>query len=162
MSPPPAAIPGTALRPAGTADAETLAQIHATAFAGTAAWDADALARLAETPGVFALMEASAPPAGFILMRLVADEAEVLTLAVRPEARRQGVAAALLEAALAHALAAGIARCFLEVAENNAAARALYERHGFSETGRRPGYYRSGAEDALVLCWTAPPKPHLQ
>ena len=102
-----------------------------------------------ESPGVFALIAAG----GFILCRVAADEAEVLTLAVLPEARRRGVGGALLTSALALALAWGVRTFFLEVAEDNPAALALYQGAGFGPIGRRPGYYRraSGSVAAIVL-----------
>ncbi|MNE73850.1 ribosomal-protein-alanine N-acetyltransferase [compost metagenome] len=84
----------------------------------------------------------------------MADEAEILTLAVRPSARRSGLGARLVEAAVVRAAALGAERMFLEVAGDNAAARALYARAGFHEAGRRRGYYAradGSREDALVL-----------
>ena len=125
-----------------------LADLHAEAF--DAPWVAPSLSALLASPGVFAVEEDD----GFILIRVVADEAEILTLAVRPEARRQGVGARLVQAAAGRAAGQGAARLFLEVAEDNAAARALYARCGFSEVGRRRGYYPSsggGRIDALML-----------
>ena len=88
----------------------------------------------------------------FILIRAVLDEAEILTLAVRPEARRKGYARGLVEAAAALARAAGVCQLYLEVAEDNAAALALYRATGFVEVGRRPGYYaRVGGPDVAAL-----------
>ena len=135
--------------------AERLAGIHAAAF--SAPWDAASLADLLEQAGVFAI-EA---PDGFILLRTVADEAEVLTLAVRPEARRRGLGARLVREGGTAAAARGAARLFLEVADDNAAALALYARAGFSEAGRRPGYYArpdGGRQDALILALNLPVK----
>ena len=132
---------------------EILAALHAAAF--PAPWDAAAFADLLGQAGVFAETEDD----GFILVRAVADEAEILTLAVRPEARRRGVGGRLVQAAAARAAAIGAERLFLEVAEDNAAARGLYARGGFTETGRRRGYYpRPGgaAVDALVLALNLP------
>ncbi len=137
------------------ADAERaarLAGIHADAFTGPhdAPWSAAAFADLLDQAGVFALET----PNGFILMRAVADEAEILTLAVRPGARRSGEGGRLVGAGVLAAAARGAARVFLEVAEDNAAARALYARAGFVEAGRRPGYYAGvdgGRRDALLL-----------
>jgi len=128
--------------------AETLADLHAAAFA--APWTAGTFAELLVQPGVFA----ETADDGFILIRVVADEAEILTLAVRPEARRRGLGARLAAAAAARAAALGAERLFLEVAQDNAAARGLYARSGFVEVGRRRGYYaRPGAAavDALTL-----------
>ncbi len=133
----------------GTARAARFAEIHAEAFAH-AAWSAEAFAELLEQPGVFAVESAD----GFILMRVVADEAEVLTLAVRLSARRNGQGAHLVGEGVAGAAALGARRVFLEVAEDNAAARALYAKAGFAEAGRRPGYYAGadgGRRDALLL-----------
>lgn len=129
-------------------DPGRLAAIHAEAF--DAPWSAAALAELLVSPGVFAVAEDD----GFILIRVVADEAEILTLAVRPTARRAGLGARLVEAATVRAAALGAERMFLEVADSNAAARALYARSGFVEMGRRRGYYAhtdGRREDALTL-----------
>lgn len=129
-------------------DPAALAALHAEAF--DAPWDAASLSALLTSPGVFAVAEED----GFILIRVVADEAEILTLAVRPAARRGGLGGRLVEAAVVRAAALGAERMFLEVAEDNVAARALYARAGFNEAGRRRGYYAradGSREDALVL-----------
>lgn len=126
-----------------------LAALHAQAF--DAPWTAEAFADLLNQAGVFV----EAEDGGFILVRVVADEAEILTLAVRPQARRQGVATRLVEAAAARAAGRGANRLFLEVAETNEAARGLYGRCGFETVGRRRGYYSDTAGgpgiDALIL-----------
>jgi ribosomal-protein-alanine N-acetyltransferase len=98
-------------------------------------------------PGGFGLLR---PGVGFVLARVAADEAEILTLAVVPAARRQGHGEALLAGAMAAAVARGAGAMFLEVSEQNEAARALYAAAGFAEAGRRRGYYPDGS-DALVL-----------
>lgn len=95
---------------------------------------------------------ADTDPVGFLLVRQVLDEAEVILIAVDRSARRKGAARALLR----HALGGmeGVARVFLEVASDNPAALALYRHLGFSEVGRRKGYYaRPGGQamDAYVL-----------
>lgn len=128
--------------------AEGLAVLHAEAF--DAPWSARAFADLLGQPGV--VLEAEAD--GFILIRAVADEAEILTLAVRPAARRQGLGARLVRTAIDRAAAQGATRMFLEVAEDNAPARALYAALGFDSAGRRPRYYpraEGPAVDALLL-----------
>lgn len=132
---------------ASPADAENLAAVHAGAFDHP--WDAAALADLLSQAGVFGI----AAPDGFILCRVVLDEAEILTLAVRPDARRRGLARRLVEAGGAMARSAGAERLFLEVAEDNVAARGLYADAGFVETGRRRAYYETpqGRTDALIL-----------
>lgn len=133
-------------------EAARLAAIHAEAFdrPGETSWSAAAFADLLIQAGVFAVAAAD----GFILMRAVADEAEILTLAVRPAARRGGLGGRLVGEGVLAAAARGATRVFLEVAEDNLAARALYERTGFVEAGRRPGYYAAadgGRRDALLL-----------
>ncbi|MDJ0386875.1 GNAT family N-acetyltransferase [Roseomonas sp. E05] len=135
------------LRSAGPEAAAELAALHGTAFPPAEAWGPDALRLMLEMPGAFALLS---PGAGFILARVAADEAEVLTLAVIPAARRQGVGRALLEAARGVAEAAGAGQMFLEVSAANPAARALYAAAGCTEVGRRRHYYPDGS-DALVL-----------
>ena len=149
------------LRPARAGDAKAMARVHAEAFA--APWSAHEVAGFLGGPGGFAVVveddEAAdaAGLAGFILCRAIAGEAEVLTLAVVPGQRRRGVARALLQAALGAATAAEAEAMFLEVADNNAPAIALYEAAGFEPVGRRPGYYadagpaRDAPRDAVVM-----------
>ncbi len=138
------------LTQASPAAAELLAAIHGEAFDDP--WDAAAFAALLGSEGVVALVAGEAEaPTGLVVVRAVADEAEILTLAVLPAARRQGVGAALMRAAREAAAARGARRLFLEVAEDNAAAASLYERLGFVDVGRRRGYYpRPGAAAAAA------------
>ncbi len=138
------------IRPAAVEETPALAEIHASAF--TSAWTQSVIGAL--LAGGFGLVgEGADGPLGFILCRTGADEAEILTLAVASDARRQGLGAALVAAALAEAQARGARRMFLEVARTNAAAIALYETAGFRRVGERPGYYADapGDADALVL-----------
>ncbi len=128
-------------------DAPALAALHGAAFPPGEAWGAEAIRLMLELPGGFGLHR---PGAGFILCRVAADEAEILTLAVPPGARRAGHGAALLAGAMAGAAARGAAAMYLEVAAGNAAARGLYAAAGFAEVGRRRRYYPDGS-DALLL-----------
>ena len=140
------------LRAADASDALALARVHAAAF--DAPWPPEAFAALMDSPGVFALAMVNQAPVGLILMRAIAGEAEVLTLAVEPAHRRRGVARALLDAGLVQATAAGAETAFLEVAADNAAAIALYRAAGFETVGRRAAYYQrpgGSTADALVL-----------
>lgn len=132
---------------AGPAHAAALGAIHHTAFPPGARWGADAMALQLQLPGVFALFH---PRGGMIMARVAADEAEILTLAVLPDCRRQGLGRALLDRAAATAGTQGAVALFLEVALHNAAARALYAAAGFEERGRRRRYYADG-DDALVM-----------
>lgn len=105
--------------------------------------------------------EAGSEMAGFACASLLRDgqenRAELDTLAVAPEARRQGIGDALVRAVLAWAAGAGARQVSLEVRASNAAALSLYARLGFREQGRRPGYYAGSAEDALLLGRTVTP-----
>lgn len=142
-----------ALRWIGLSDACQLSRVHAACFAD--AWSADALKTLVQMPGVFGLLvEDTSAIHGFILCRVVADEAEVLTLAVLPTARRRGLGRRLLLEAIEGARTLGAARLLLEVGEKNESARALYTSAGLGILGRRRGYYRLAGEapqDALTL-----------
>jgi ribosomal-protein-alanine N-acetyltransferase len=91
---------------------------------------------------------------GFILSRLAGDEAEILSVAVASARRGRGLARALLNLHLRRLAGLGARAVFLEVDEDNEPARRLYQRAGFREVGRRPGYYQQGrdkAATALVL-----------
>ena len=90
------------------------------------------------------------PAEGFALWRRLGEEGEILSFAVAPEARREGLARALLSEVMVSASAEGVAAMFLEVDAGNAPAIALYKSAGFQQVGRRRRYYRNGA-DALVL-----------
>lgn len=128
---------------------DALAELHAAAFAHDP-WSAQDFAAFLQDPTTLLVTSAQ----GFALLRVVLDEAEVLTLAVAPAARGQGHGTALLSAALAQAAKRGATRLFLEVAADNAAARALYMRAGFVQTGQRRGYYARAGRlpvDALLL-----------
>ncbi len=124
-----------------------MALLHAAAFPAGERWDAAAFAAQLGLPGVFGFLDERGAMA---LARVAAGEAELLTLAVHPEARRGGLGRSLVGAALAEAGRRGAAAMFLEVTESNVAARALYAAAGFSPVGRRQDYYASGS-DALIL-----------
>lgn len=127
-----------------------MAALHAASFVTPRPWSQSEVADLLASPLVFALFE----PAGFSIGRAVAGEAEVLTIAVDPAARRQGIATRLLATFLAEARARNAESVFLEVAADNAAARALYAAAGFRTAGVRRDYYltpQGHRVDALVL-----------
>jgi ribosomal-protein-alanine N-acetyltransferase len=139
------------IEPVGAETAALMAEIHAESFAVNQAWGVSAITLMLGLPGHFGLLAAQQDqPLGFALGRVQADQAEILTIAVRPGARGQGVGRALLNALLTEAAKRGALDLFLEVAEPNAAARALYAGAGAKEVGRRRRYYADGA-DALVL-----------
>jgi ribosomal-protein-alanine N-acetyltransferase len=128
---------------------EGLAATHAAAFTETRAWGADEFASLLADPKCFVAGDVSS----FVLMRVIADEAEVLTLATAPEHRRKGLARAALAQAETEAAQRGATSVFLEVAEDNPAARALYAACGYGQVGRRAGYYtpKKGAPVAALV-----------
>jgi ribosomal-protein-alanine N-acetyltransferase len=132
---------------AALADIDLMAAVHASAFAGSDAWSRDVFSLQLALPNVFGLLH---PSGGMILARVAADEAEILTLAVNPAARRGGIGAALLREAASLAATMGARAVFLEVSVANIAARQLYSASGFIQAGRRPRYY-SDNSDALVL-----------
>ncbi len=126
-----------------TDDIAGLAALHVTAFPD--GWSVSYIRDLLAGRGVFAF----SGPSGFILARAAGDEAEILTLAVAPAMRRQGIARTLIRKAAKHAEGLGAAAMFLEVAADNAPALALYRGLGFAPVGLRKSYY--GATDAHVL-----------
>ena len=129
---------------------EAMAETHAAAFAPSRPWRREEFSDLLATPGCFAVGDAAC----FALVRVIAGEAELLTIATDPAYRRQGLARDRMAAWMDAAVTRGATRAFLEVAADNPAARALYRATGFTDTGKRPGYYsRPGlpAIDAVVM-----------
>jgi tRNA threonylcarbamoyladenosine biosynthesis protein TsaB len=132
--------------------APLLASLHGEAFGN--GWSATAFEELMRMPGAAAQIALDlGEPSALLLTRRAADEAEIITLATRPHARRRGVARQLLERQLRELGRQGVRHVFLEVASSNMAALGLYRAMGFTETGRRKGYYQMshGAEDAIVM-----------
>ncbi len=130
---------------------EALAALHARCFAAAPRpWTVREFEEVLAGAGVFLC----GIPEGFAVGRVAGPEAELLTLAVDPEARGRGLGRWLVAAFEAEAARRGAVDAFLEVAEGNAAARAVYAAAGWTEAGRRRGYYAAPgrpAEDALVL-----------
>jgi [ribosomal protein S18]-alanine N-acetyltransferase len=145
------------LRRLGALDLDRAAAVHGESFAplGERAWTRQDLAGLLASPGVTGLLlQAEGRDAGIALCRVAADEAELLTIAVRPTERRRGAGRRLLTAVIDHAREAGAGALFLEVGADNPPARALYEAMGFRAIGTRTSYYRRGdgpLVDALVM-----------
>lgn len=140
---------------------EALADLHARCFRSPPPWGAKDFAGLLADPLAFLLVEGDA---AFLLGRAVAGEAELLTLAAAPEARRLGLGRRLVARFLYQARLRGAERAFLEVAADNAAAITLYESSGFQAAGVRKAYYLGeGGEriDALVMARDLPPVPGL-
>lgn len=130
---------------------ETLAALHRRCFRSPPPWSAADFAGFIADPLAFLLVEGDA---GFLLGRAVAGEAELLTLAVAPEARRLGLGRKLVARFLYQAQLRRADQAFLEVRADNAPAIALYESAGFEATGRRRSYYQDpdgSRTDAVVL-----------
>lgn len=118
---------------------------------GGAAWSEEAVRRTLGARHALAWVVGD-PVVGHLLATAVGDEGEILTLAVRPEARRRGLARRMLDALAGRWRAAGVGAGWLEVRADNVAARALYASLGWTDAGRRPGYYADGT-DAVVMRW---------
>lgn len=133
---------------------EHMAALYARAFPDTRPWSAAEIAALIAAPTGFAIPAPTGfAPTGFAIGRAIAGEAELLTIATDPDARRQGTGRALLAGFEAEAQSRAATTAFLEVAADNTAALALYRAAGWRETGRRKGYYPrpTGAVDALTM-----------
>ncbi len=150
--------PAISIRGAETQDCDVLSDIHAAAF--RRGWSGAEFEALLVQPGVHALLGfyrntfGWRTPAGFILSRIVMDDAEILSVAVVPECRRRGIARLLLEEAMRDVYREGARRIHLEVEDANNAAIGLYRGMEFTETGKRAGYYVQGRESpggALVM-----------
>ncbi len=141
------------IRPLRAEDGAACAALHAQSFAF--AWpvsDIEALLAAHSTLGDGAFASKSRDIEGFILARLAADEAEILTLAVHPRKRGQGIAGRLLRVNAAALAARGAKSLFLEVEAENAPALALYRRFGFETVGERKAYYRK-ADGGMALAF---------
>ncbi|MFA5900799.1 MAG: GNAT family N-acetyltransferase [Hyphomicrobium sp.] len=155
----PAAIPldpkNLSLLWASPERAEEIAALHARLF--DPAWDAASITSAIEHPASASFIAQVREPlilAGFIIGRIAADEAELLTVGVAPEWQRRGIGRRMVEGLARAARRAEVKRLFLEVAADNEAAGALYSSLGFIPTGGRKGYYqRPGgvSVDAYIL-----------
>jgi ribosomal-protein-alanine N-acetyltransferase len=145
------------LIPAALVHAELLAGMHQICFAD--AWSASSMAEILAMPGACGLIAveggsmvpatAAPGPAGFVLWRVTAGEAEILSIAVLPPWRRSGLGSRLIQAALDDSRLRRADTMFLEVADDNRSGLALYARMGFSRVGLRKKYY--GDQDAVVM-----------
>ena len=139
------------IRAFGEADAAAAARILR-ASPEASQWTEWGVKELLGWSGVVALVsEDDGKVCGFIIARQAGEEAEILNLAVIPASRRKGHAGTLLKAAMTEFQARDVSRVFLEVRESNEGGIAFYEKHGFSKTGRRAGYYHDPEEAATVM-----------
>lgn len=141
--------------PGDTIDPARMAATHAAAFTQARPWSTAEFSELLESPFCFTCGDDRA----FALVRVIADEAELLTIATHPDAQRRGLARACMQRCMTRATTQGAARAFLEVAADNTPAIALYQAFGFAPCGQRRGYYaRPGrpAVDAIVMARDLP------
>ncbi|MES2125306.1 MAG: ribosomal protein S18-alanine N-acetyltransferase [Gemmatimonadota bacterium] len=139
------------LRPASVADLPALAELERASFSDP--WTPAQLREALSWGGALALVAEGAGGGvqGYLLGRVVVDEAEILSIATAPAHRREGIGRRLLRAAMDTMVAKGAHAAWLEVRVGNQAAREMYHREGFVAAGLRKGYYRNPEEDALVL-----------
>lgn len=117
-----------------------------------ASWSRASYAKFAEEDGALALViESGGEISGFLIGTRVGDQAEVLNLAVATKHRRKGQGTALLTAALEELGLRSVKSVYLEVRESNTDAIAFYQRHAFTKTGQRKGYYREPDEAAITM-----------
>ena len=148
------------LAPGEAADLDAVMDVMASAFDARfgEAWTRSQCAGILPLSGVVLMLaeDEGGEVCGFSLLRLVADEAELLLLAVAPKAQRRGVGGALLDHFIAHGRDYGARRLHLEVRDGNPAVN-MYQSYGFAIEGRRPKYY-SGIDgshhDALTMSRT--------
>lgn len=136
------------------ADHGAIAQLHATSF--TRGWGTVEIARLAAQENVTLLVARQvggkgALPLGFNIIRQTAFDAEILSIAVNPKGRKNGIGGLLMREAIRRLQHDRVAELFLEVDGSNPAAIALYTKLGFAEVGKRDGYYEGGKGQALVM-----------
>lgn len=131
-----------------------IAELHRRLF--DEPWTEESIKGLLEHPASTSLIAVSGEPKtikGFIVAQLAADEAEILSIAVAPDWQRSGLGSKLVEGLVRASKRGEAKRLYLEVADDNRAARGLYQKLGFTETGRRKGYYQrsTGPVDALTF-----------
>lgn len=130
--------------------AAEISDLHARLF--DPSWNEESIKALLEHPAATSLIAVAGEPkiiAGFIIGQLASDEAEILSVGTAPEWQRFGLGRKLVEGLVRAAKRGEAKRLFLEVAEDNAAALALYRSMGFKEIGRRKKYYQRSTGDAV-------------
>jgi [ribosomal protein S18]-alanine N-acetyltransferase len=138
------------LSEAGPADARALAVLHAGSF--HRAWSDGEFAELLVDRNIVAHRAIIGRTlVGFILSRMIAGEAEILSIAIAAARRGKGLGRQLLDLHLRRLAGLGVRAVFLEVAEDNVSARQLYRRAGFRDVGRREGYYPAGKGSAALV-----------
>lgn len=141
------------IRDLDATDLETVRKLLST-VPEAAPWSADDFRLASQSNRSVRVAEEDGIVCGLVAFRTMADEAEILNLAVDSTRRRRGIGSRLMKDALASCKEAGVKKIFLEVSDSNVAARNFYSRMGFIQVGRRREYYSRPLEDALVLVRT--------
>ncbi len=145
---------GLHIEPASQDHVGPMARLHGASF--FQGWSETEFAAYVSTPHAtpaYVACDGGRKLAGFMVLRLAGEECELLSIVVDRKWRRKGVGRALLEAGMQDVAAMGAAVMFLEVARDNRAALALYERYGFRQVGVRSGYYpeKQGSRTAALV-----------
>jgi len=143
------------VRQVSLADAALLAEMHRRSFGPGDLWDQASIGATLALPTTRGWLAArNDEPVAFLLMQFLPPDCEILTFCVVPDYQRQKLGTQMLALAVSCARDAGCANIFLDVAQDNAAALALYKQIGFTEIGRREAYYKranQAAKAALIL-----------
>jgi len=135
--------------------ATDMARLHTLAFGTAEAWSDDAIAHLLSQPAVKAIgKETDGALQAFIIVQMIAPDAEILTLATDPRQQRRGYAGELVSETICRLRPLGVSNWLLDVAADNHRAIAFYEKHGFGIDGRRPNYYKrleAARVDAILM-----------
>lgn len=138
------------IQQAESSDLSTLANIHANGFSHS--WSDGELEKMVSNKNYLCLVanppkKTNSKPSGFVLVRSILDEAEIITIATDPNVRRKGVARNLMQEAIRQLEYDRKKKLFLEVDETNQAAINLYKSLHFKQVGQRQGYYSSAQPD---------------
>ncbi|MDR2158157.1 MAG: ribosomal protein S18-alanine N-acetyltransferase [Holosporaceae bacterium] len=139
------------IRKISSVDSQLLAEIHKRCFDD--GWDAKTFADMLSKNVFFGFLDLEKTARGFIVGKMVMEEIEIITFCVLPEFRNRGLGKMLINEVDKHAQSNCVEKIFLEVAENNAVAKKIYENSGYAEISRRREYYcmKEGGVDALVM-----------
>ncbi len=143
------------IRPIEEKDISGLATLHSACF--TKDWGQKELRNLLDHGVIgFVATDDNATICGFVLARIVLDEAEIISIGVLPEKRKHGLAENMMRHLLAHEACVDVRALFIEVEAFNDAGKRLYEKLGFQRTGSRKGYYEIAGQriDAITMTLT--------
>jgi ribosomal-protein-alanine N-acetyltransferase len=149
-SEPPPGLTPFKIRPSHPGDAQALSEICRQS-PEAAQWPKESYEQAPYSGHIVLVGEINGQIRGFLVARIIGDEAEILNTAVDPAHRREGLGSGLLKAAISEAQAQLAKNIYLEVRESNRAAIAFYTKHGFAKSAERRGYYSSPTANAVVM-----------